>query len=383
MHFSVEAAALQRAFTVLNPVIPRRSLIPITSNVLLRFSGERLEIVTNNLDQAMRIRLRAEGTAGEATVNGQRFMALVQAAPEGAQIGVSLAADFVDIKYGRSRFKLATLPVADFPVPPKSETTTRRLALQKGELAHLLAVGWAVSSEETRYYLCGVYLHDAGDEIVAVATDGHRLARHTMARPTEWDDATTTGGIIPTEAVRYLKSAVGDRACELTLSESAVEVTFNMPEPDGPVSFRSKLIDGSFPDYNRVIPASDQRAAVATIIVANLRAALKRCSVALSAVERLDKAAVKPKVAVTFTLHDGTLELRAAGDFGESYNEVLDIDWTGDTRTIGVNRDYFDGAAEIVDSEKMLLMPGDAGDPMRIEPESRDGRVYVVMPMRV
>lgn len=390
MRFSVEAAALKSAFATLNPVLVRKGFTPIVENVLLDLSGDTLEITSNDLDHAARIALTvAAEESGKATVNAMRLKGIADTAPDGAQISLAATADPADgaeVRCGRSRFRLATLPAKDFPVPPPVKGIS--LELQPGELAQLLSASVSSSFEHTRYYLNGVFLHRKGKELCATATDGHKLAYIPLPLPEggeEMEDNPDGGGgyIIPNAALRHLSAMAGNKACRLSLSASAVEVSIRMGSEEGPLTYRTKLVDGQFPFYSRVIPDRRNFDGSALVDTARFRAALKRCSVALSAVESADaKAARKPKESIALNFEDNVLRLEAAGDYGENASEEMDVEWGAAALRCGFNWHYLDAIAEAVDSERMRFWPS-ADGPARFEPETEDGRVYVVMPVRL
>ncbi|MDP1628837.1 hypothetical protein [Parvibaculum sp.] len=329
----------------------------------------------------------AAGVFGAATVSAMRFKGIVDGLPEGANVDFAAPPEEegrAELRSGRSRFRLATLAVKDYP-DLMSVTPAVTLALPKGAMKHLLSARWAASYEATRYYLNGLFFHRAGDRLAATATDGHRLAFVPVDLPDAgegMEDAPHGGAgyIVPNEAVKALVPLVEDRACRLTFSDRAMEAEIEVAGDIGPVTYRSKLVDGTFPDYARVIPARGAHGGEAEIDTARLLQALKACSVALNAVENEKH---KPSPGVLLKLSNGVLRVEAKGDFGEAGEDEMDIGWAGGETAFGVNWRYLAAAAEAVDDSLMRLWPGDGGDPMRIEPKTDDGRVFVVMPMRV
>lgn len=390
MRFSVEAAALKRAFATLNPVLVRKGFTPIVENVLLDLSGDTLEITSNDLDQAARIAVTVAGEEpGKTTVNAMRLKSIADTAPEGAQISLSATedpGDGAEVRCGRSRFRLATLPAKDFILPPPVKGIA--LELQPGELAQLLSAAVCTSTEETRYYLNGIFLHRKGKQLCATATDGHKLAHIPLPLPEGGEEMGDNphggeGYIVPNVAVRHLAAMAGDKACRISLSETAIEISVRMGNEDGPLTYRTKLVDGQFPDYARVIPDRKSFAGIAIVNTERFRAALKRCSVALSAVENADpKAARRPKEIIALNFESNVLRLKTSGDYGERASEEMDIEWNAPALRCGFNWRYLDAIADAVDAERMRFWP-DVGGPSRFEPEQEDGRVYVVMPVRL
>lgn len=384
MRFSVEAAALKRAFSLVNPVLPRKGFTPMIENVLLRLEGDTLLIAANDLDHAARLSLPVTGEAnGETTVNGMRLKGIADTAPPGAQI--SLAAETgtpgADIRCGRSRFRLATLPVKDFPEAAGVDGLAIELA--PGQFERLLSAGVCTSFEETRYYLNGIFLHRKGQTLCATATDGHKLAHVPVPLPAGGEGMADrpddgAGYILPNEVLRHLAAMVGERGCRLTLADKAIEVAVAFGNELGPLVYRTKLVDGQFPTYSRVIPARKNFGASALVDVARFRAALTRCAVSLTAVE----AARKPREIVALNFSDGLLRFETEGDFGESASDEIDIEWTGGEMRAGFNWRYLDAIAEAVGGSRIRFFPSPDG-PARFEAEADDGRIYVVMPMRL
>ncbi len=385
MRFLVEAAALKRAMALIHPVVPRRGINPVHESVLLKLVGDRLSIHADDSPHAVIFTFDVKGAEdGEAVVSGARLKAIADAAPDGAEIALSCAdvGEGAVVTSGRSRFRLAVLPPSQFP--PFHFVAGTNFNLQAGELERLLTVSACVSREETRYYLCGVFLHRRGETLSCAATDGARLALVSLplpdnARALEDNSDQGAGAIIPTEAARHIHAIVGERKCQLTLGDAAIQLECEIGDGSS-VTYRSRLIDGTFPAYGRVIPERKSFDGMAQIDTARFRAALKRVSVALSAVEGGDK---KPKEYIRLTFDEGVLRLDAAGDLGESASEELDIEWSGTAAlTCGFNWRYLDAVAALADSDEMRFWP-DATGPGRVEPKHDDDRVYVVMPARV
>jgi len=386
MRFSVEAAALKRAVALVSPVLPRRATVPILENVLLALSGDCLRITANDLDQGVTVEMTVAGEEnGQTTVNGARLKSITDTAPAGAQISLSAAEDAskgAAVLCGRSRFRLAVLPVTEFPVPKPVSGIV--LELQPGELGRILSASVCSSHEDARYYLNGVFLHRKQKELCATATDGHKLAHIPMSLPEggeQLEDNPDGGGgyIIPNAALRQLSAMGADKACSLILTETAVEARIDLGKDQGPLIYRTRLVDGQFPSYSRVIPPRENFEGAALVNTEHFRAALKRCSVALSAVEHASSG--RPKKAVALHFENNVLRVEATGALGEAASEEIDIEWSGASLRSGFNWRYLDLISEAVDSENLRFWPSVEG-PSRFEPEVEDGRIYVVMPMR-
>lgn len=388
MRFSVEAAALKSALALLAPVMPRRASIPILEHALLSLEGDRLTIAVNDLDQAARVSLAVAGEAsGAATVSAMRLKSIADTAPDGAQISVALAeGNRVDVKCGRSRFHMAGLDVKDFPaIKPVAGTA---IGLEAGAMARYLTAACCASTEDTRYYLNGIFLHRKGKELCATATDGHKLAHIPLPLP-EGGGALPDGPdngegfILPNVALRHLGAMVGERACRLTLSENAIETQVAAEKGASDLVYRTRLVEGQFPTYSRVIPERKNFDAEARVDIERFRAALKRCAVALAATDLDAKGNRKrPKECLALHFSKDTLRIEAVGEIGETASEEMDIAWAGPDLRCGFNWRYLDIVAETVGGEHMRFWP-DAHGPARFEAEEEDGRVFVVMPVRL
>ena len=390
MRFSVEAQALKKAFALVNPVLPRKGFTPMVENVLLRLDGDTLTIAANDLDHAARLSMPVTGEEnGETTVNGMRLKGIADTAPPGAQISLACAADasVAEVRCGRSRFRLAALPVKEFPEAARVDGLG--IELQAGELERLLSAGVCTSFEETHYYLNGVFLHRKGETLCATATDGHKLAHVPMPLPAggeEMEDGPDSGAgyILPNVALRHLAAMVGERGCRLSLSDKAIEVEVALGNELGPLTYRTKLVDGQFPSYSRVIPDRRNFEASALVDVARFRAALTRCAVSLTAVDApAPNAARRPREIVALNFSDGLLRFETEGDFGEGASDEIDIEWAGGALRVGFNWHYLDTIAEAVGGDRMRFFPSKDGGPSRFEAEEDDGRVYIVMPVRI
>ena len=260
MKVTVERAELLKSLSHVHRVVERRNTIPILANVLLRAENARLSFKATDLDLEVIETVAAEvNPGGVTTVPAHMFYEIVRKLPEGAQVVLEASGDraVMSIRAGRSRFTLQTLPESDFP------------DLAAGDLTHKFTVGaadlkrlidktqFAISTEETRYYLNGIYLHTAGAGkglmLRAVATDGHRLAQFELAAPPGAEGM--PGIIVPRKTVGEVQRLIDNGEGEITveLSQSKIRFTF------GDVVLTSKLIDGTFPDYSRVIPLGNDK----------------------------------------------------------------------------------------------------------------------------
>ena len=260
MKLTIERTALLKSLGHVQSVVERRNTIPILSNVLVEAKGERVALTATDMDLAIVDHAPAEIAApGAATVPAHMLYDIVRKLPEGSQVSLELAGDGgqVAIKAGRSRFTLQTLPKEDFPSTAAGDLP-HRFPLAAVDLRSLIDhTRFAISTEETRYYLNGIYVHahTGGKQAAlrAVATDGHRLARVEMPLPEGAEKI--PGVIIPRKMVGEVRKLIEevDGAVEVSLSDTRVRFAFN------DIVLTSKLIDGSFPDYQRVIPTGNDK----------------------------------------------------------------------------------------------------------------------------
>src|SRR6267154_1424015 len=277
MKVTVERAALLKSLGHVHRVVERRNTIPILANVLIKAEKAKLAFKATDLDVEVTETIAAEvAPGGAATVPAHMFHDIVRKLPEGAQIVLEASGDraVLAVRAGRSRFTLQTLPESDFPDLAAGEMT-HTFKLPAADLKRLIdKTQFAISTEETRYYLNGIYLHVAGSgeaqKLRAVATDGHRLAQVEFDAPKGAEGM--PGIIVPRKTVGEVQRLIEDPAVEVAIELSQTKIRFSI----GDVVLTSKLIDGTFPDYGRVIPAGNDK----TLIVekGDFEAAVDRVS---------------------------------------------------------------------------------------------------------
>src|SRR6202158_4290156 len=260
MKVTVERAALLRSLGHVHRVVERRNTIPILANVLIRADEAKLALKATDLDLEVIETIPAEvGPAGATTVPAHMFYDIVRKLPEGTQILLEASGDRASLalRAGRSRFSLQTLPESDFPDLAAGEMT-HKFALAAKDLKRLIdKTQFAISTEETRYYLNGIYLHTAGTAkaatLRAVATDGHRLAQVELPLPE--GAAGMPGIIVPRKTVGEVQRLIEGNEAEIIVDLSQGKIRFTIAD----AVLTSKLIDGTFPDYARVIPVGNDK----------------------------------------------------------------------------------------------------------------------------
>ena len=375
MTFSMSATELSAALDRTSRVVEKRNTIPILAHVLLAWGDGKLDITATDLDMEARTSVVAETPAsGTATVDAARFAAMVGKLPPKAQLRVEPRDGQIVLTSGRSRATFQTLPAEDFPSFAAGEMT-HEFEIQAGPFALMLdAVDFAISSEETRYYLNGVYFHVIQDSdgplLRAVSTDGYKLARYENLAPE--GSIGMPGVIVPTKAITELRRLTkGAGRVSLAVSTSKLRATFDTDA--GTTTLASKLIDGTFPDYTRVIPTGNDK-----------RASLKGGDLA-SAIERVTTISSERARVVRFDFEDNQLTLSVTNpDAGEA-REVLEADYQGPGLTIGFNGGYIREilAALVAQTCTVEFEMFDAGSPTIIRTMQHSALLCICMPMRV
>ena len=372
MKLSMERSALLRAMSRAQSVVERRNTIPILSNVLIEAEGDHVSFRATDLDIEVIDKANAMvGRAGATTVAAHTLHEIARKLPDGAM--VELADDGtsgrLDVKAGRSHFSLATLPREDFPIMASAEYQTN-FACPAPVLRRLFdKAKFAISTEETRYYLNGVYMHAAtsadGPVLRCVATDGHRLARIDANLPDGAADV--PGVIVPRKTVGELRKLLDDDEAQIAVSVSETKVRFATPE----VTLTSKVIDGTFPDYARVIPAGNTK-----------RLEVDAAEFA-QAVDRVATVSSERSRAVKLVLEDDRLVLSVNAPDSGAADEELGVAYGDERLEIGFNAKYLLEIAGQVDRENAVFLFNSAGDPTLMREGNDELAVYVVMPMRV
>ncbi|TVR98769.1 MAG: DNA polymerase III subunit beta [Rhodospirillales bacterium] len=372
MKLTIERATLLRSLAHVQSVVERRNTIPILSNVKLEAHGDRLRLTATDMDLEVVEHVAAKVSApGGTTVPAHTLYDVVRKLPEGAEILLdSIAdADRIDIRCGRSRFTLPALPVEDFPVMSGGEMA-HEFRLPPGSLRNLIdRTRFAISTEETRYYLNGIYLHHADHDGVpvlrAVATDGHRLA--SVEVPLPEGAADMPGIILPRKTVTEMRKLLDTAISDVLVAVSANKVRISFDD----AALTSKLIDGTYPDYQRVIPVgNDKRLDV-------------DCRALVGAVDRVAAICSETSRAVKLSVANGTLVLSANSPEHGSASEELEVQYQGDPLEIGFNSRYLLDITQQIEGGSARLDMADAGSPTLLREVGDASALFVLMPMRV
>ena len=370
MRVTIERSAFLKALNHVQSVVERRNTIPVLSNVLVQADGAQVKLTATDLDIEIVETLAAEtAQKGAATVPAHMLYDIVRKLPDGAQLELERASDGgrVNIKAGRSRFALQALPAEDFPDLSSGDFgNTFQISAQA--LKFLIErTRFAISTEETRYYLNGIYLHHAkqADSLRAVATDGHRLAQAQVNLPS--GAANMPGIIVPRKTVlEIVKLLEGDEG-DVEVSLSSSKIRFKA----GNLTLTSKLIDGTFPDYERVIPRNNDK-----VLVTDAKDFA-------SAVDRVSTISMEKSRAVKLALTKDRLGLVVNNPDSGSAEEELVVEYEQEPIEIGFNARYLMDVAQQITAETIRFEFQDAGSPTVVRDPKDDKSLYVLMPMRV
>ena len=372
MRLVIERNGLLRALSHVTSVVERRATIPILSNVLMKATGQGLELKATDLEREVIEQASAEvNQPGAITVQALVLHDIVRKLPDGSEIEIAREGDKdrLTLSCGHSRFSLQTLSAEDYPDLGAGEMANE-FVLPASSLKKLIdKTRFAISTEETRYYLNGIYLHAVSSKgkagLRAVATDGHRLAQVDLPLPQ--GAAGMPGVIVPRKTVQELHRLLEDTESEVKVAVSPAKVRFEI----GPIVMTSKLIDGTFPDYGRVIPQNNDK----QLEVPNAEFA--------GAVDRVSTIASERSRAVKLSIEADKLTLTVVNPEGGSATEVLAADYKSDAMEIGFNARYLLDISAQLEGESARLMLSDSGSPTVVRDSGDEASLYVLMPMRV
>jgi DNA polymerase-3 subunit beta len=359
---------LLKPLQAVSGIIERRHTMPILSNVLLQRDGEKTAFVATDIEIEITAGVGFETTTDSkgVTVGARKLLDILRALPEGAEISLSAVDKRLQVKSGKSRFNLQTLPPEDFPrlKPPEGESL--RIELPQKVLKDLFSlVQYAMAQQDIRYYLNGLLmLIDAG-ELRLVATDGHRLALATHAVAAK--DIGKQEVILPRKTILELSRLLADSDEPVAIELSANQARFAF----GDIVLVSKLVDGKFPDYQRVIPA--QQPKHLQLARGTLQQALQRASILTSDKFR----------GVRWVLTSGSLKISCSNTEQEEAQEELDVGYSGEALDIGFNVSYLLDVLNNLDVEEIECALGDANSSALFTLPGRSDFKYVVMPMRI
>lgn len=370
MKFSIARDALIKPLNLVAGVVERRQTLPILSNVMLALEDKTLSLTGTDLEVELigRVELEAAGVDGEVTVPARKLVDICKSLPESSTIEFSLEGGKATVKAGRSRFTLSTLPAADFPAV-ESGAGSVALSLDQSLVKQLIdGTAFAMAQQDVRYYLNGLYLEILGGRLRVVATDGHRLALATGPALVE---ATDTGVIIPRKGVLELSRLLdGSVPLELAIGTNHIRATNEQ------FTFTSKLVDGKFPDYERVIPKNADKSVIGER--GELKQAFTRTAILSNEKYR----------GVRLKLSENSLDITANNPEQEQAEEAVGVQYTGTELEIGFNVSYLLDVLSVLEQPQVRLSLSDEASSALLEnaeppSEGEPERLYVVMPMRL
>ena len=368
MKFTTDRETLLRAVQLVTGVVERRQTLPVLGNLLVIVDSEGVSLTGTDLEVELVARV-TEGVeveqVGEATIPARKLADIWRALPENSRVSVEAEADRAIVRSGRSRFSLATLPVADFPrvesAPGDIEFTTSHSDLQR----LLDQTGFSMAQQDVRYFLNGLLLEVSSEHIRTVATDGHRLAMCTLDKGVPGADRVQV--IVPRKGVVELGRLLGD-------GDDPVYITLgknHLRASQGGYTLTTKLVDGRFPEYDKVIPADSENALISDREI--LKQAFYRASILSNEKYR----------GVRLLLEPEQVTIQANNPEQEEAEEIVAIEYSGSPMEIGFNVSYLQDVLNALDTETVRISINDANSSALIEGPGADDSVYVVMPMRL
>lgn len=358
--------ALLKPLQAVSGIVERRHTLPILANVLLEQTDGNLFVTATDLEMQITARSDLPGKQDQSvTVAARKLQDLLRALPEDATLNVETAAGKMTVRAGRSRFNLQTLPAADYPRISIAKEQLQTIKLPQRELRALLNLAqFAMAQQDIRYYLNGMLLVVDKGSLQAVATDGHRLSYASLAVPGEH---TRQEVILPRKTVLELGKLLEESDAEVTIDLLSNQVRFRF----GSIDLVSKVVDGKFPDYNRVIPTGHTKQI--EMSRAELLQALQRAAILSNEKFR----------GVRLVLGSDQLKIICTNSEQEEAEEELAIAYKGDALDIGFNINYLLDVLHNLDQESVLLAFGDANSSALLTLPGRNDYKYVVMPMRI
>ncbi|PHS25102.1 MAG: DNA polymerase III subunit beta [Methylophaga sp.] len=367
MQFTVSQEDIVKPLQLVCSIVERRATLPILSTILLRAQGKQLTMTSTDMELEMIATLAvAVDKEGKTTVSARKFLDICRALPSNATINFNAKDHKAVVKAGKSRFSLATLPTEDFPDSEGADYSDQ-ISLPQSALKSLLdETSFAMASQDVRYYLNGLLLEREQDSLKAVATDGHRLALGSLT--TRSSVAEKNSIIVPRKAILELSRLLADTDDNVTISFSNQQIKVELTD----LHFTSKLIDGQFPNYERVLPLGGDKEVIADR--EQLKQALSRAAILSNDKHR----------SVRINLEPNLFKATVTNQEQESAEEEITVDYSGPSLEIAFNNAYLLDLLNAIPDEKVKLTFSDESSSVLITPvNEKHERQYVVMPMRL
>jgi len=363
----VERNLLLTPLQAVSGVVERRHTLPILSNVLLELGNGTLSLTATDLE--IQVSSQADTAAAVesqlTTVSARKLHDILRSLPDGALVALDLQEKRLQLKAGKGKFSLQTLPAADFPKISSAGASTARAVLPQSQLRRLFAlVQYAMAQQDIRYYLNGLLLSLHPDGIAVVATDGHRLALASLQVAL---DTPAADVILPRKAIVELTKLLADSEDPVVFEVLDNQVRFSF----GRIAFVTKVVDGKFPDYQKVVPTSYKKHF--TIARSELQQSLQRAAILSNEKFR----------GVRWVLTTGSLRVVCTNSEQEEAEEELEVDYSGEALDIGFNVSYLLDVLANVQSSEVECSLGDSNSSMLITMPADESFKYVVMPMRI
>jgi len=367
MHFVISREAFLKPLQLVSGVVERRQTLPVLSNVLLVLRDTELSLTGTDLEVELvgRVTVDQAHKPGEITVPARKLLDICKSLSDGANIELTLVENKVTIKSGRSRFTLTTLPATEFPAVDE-EPDTFSITMSQSKLRELLdSTSFAMAQQDVRYYLNGMLFEVAPDYLRVVATDGHRLAMETLNTSNPISESQQL--ILPRKGIMEMSRLLTDDSGDISLTFGQNHIRASVPA----FTFTSKLVDGKFPDYNRVLPKGGNKVLIGAC--QELRQGFSRASILSNEKYR----------GVRVLLSNGELKILANNPEQEEAEEIVSVDYEGDSLEIGFNVSYLIDVLSTLSSKKARITLSDANSSALLEAEEGSDALYVVMPMRL
>ena len=375
MEFKINSTDLLKALSHIHGIVEVRHTLPILSNIILEAKDDKLILSSTNLDIYCSDKIKAEVLkSGEVSVSAVTFFEIIKRLPSGSEVLMIMEEGENEIRLtcGRSKFNLSTLKTDDFPIISDSDLSAN-FVLSADELIRIIdKTKFAVSNEETRYYLNGIFLHKAERNSIqflrAVATDGHRLAQYDIPLPQGAEDI--TGIIIPKKTIYELRKVLDDANGDVSVSLNENKIKFSFND----LKVVSKVIDGTFPDYTKVIPQKNDK---------NFKTNNSDLKIAIDRVSAVAANEDSKSKAIKFCIENNSLSLSVESQSKGSANEMIDVNYSGDKVDIGFNSKYIIDICNEVDGDEISISLSDSISPAIILDKTDENLFFVLMPMRI
>jgi DNA polymerase-3 subunit beta len=364
----INREALLKPLQAVSGIIERRHTLPILSNVMIERKGSQIEFVATDIEIEISAKtvVDSEGESRNTTVGAKKLLDILKALPADSEVNLSLTDKRMQVKSGKSRFNLQTLPAEDFPRLAAADVATVKFDVPQKLLKSLLSlVQYAMAQQDIRYYLNGLLMVVDGHTLRLVATDGHRLAH--AAKQLDGEEMARQEVILPRKTILELTKLLADTDDTINIELSGNQVKFSFSD----IVLVSKLVDGKFPDFQRVIPQNQPKKLKLNRLA--LLGSLSRASILTSDKFR----------GVRWVLSDGSLKIICSNTEQEEAQEELDVDYTGEGLDIGFNVGYLMDVLNNIHDEEIHCDLGDSSSSALFTVDGKDDFKYVVMPMRI